>query len=102
MNIKRAIVIGTASVLAAGGVAAMANPAMADNNVTSDVVQAVGMPASGVCTAITQTDLNWAGVQSGGWTAGWGDWLNGGKGGKACVRTLTYSNSTGTWSVLAS
>jgi len=99
MNIKRAMVIGTASVLAAGGAAAMATPAMAEG--TSDVVQAVAMPASGSCTAISQADLNWAGVPGGGWTAGWGDWLNGGKGGKACVRTLTYTESTGTWSVLA-
>jgi len=99
MNIKRAIVIGTTSVLAVGGVAAMAAPAMADDN--SDVVQAVGMPASGSCSAVSLPALNWAGVQGDGWTAGWGEWLNGGKGGQACVRTLTYNNSTQTWSVVA-
>jgi hypothetical protein len=31
----------------------------------------------------------WPGVPDGSWHVGWGQWLNGGKGGTACLRTVT-------------
>jgi len=99
MNIKKMTGLAAVGAIALGGVAVMASPAMADD--LSDVVQAVGMPASGTCDAITDTDLNWGGAASGGWAAGWGEWLNNGNGGAACVRTLTFNNSTQTWDVRA-
>ena len=96
MNTKRFAGIAAVSALALGGVGVLASPAMADE---APVIQAVGLPSSGTCASVTDTSLNWSGVASGGWTTGWGEWLNGGKGGVACVRTLTFDNSTQTWSV---
>jgi len=96
---KKIAGLAAVSALALGGVTMMASPAMADQ--PSDVIQAVGMPTTGTCLSVTDTALNWAGVASGGWTTGWGEWLNDGKGGVACVRTLKFDNSTQTWSVAA-
>ncbi len=100
MNTKRIAGIAAASSLALGGVAVLASPAMAaEGDLQTEVVQAVGLPVSGTCTAIDDASLNWGGVPSGGWSAGWGQWLNDGKGGAACVRTLKFAESTGTWFV---
>ena len=104
MNTKRIGRIAAASTLALVGVSALAVPAMADTSdgtEISDVQQAVGMPSAGTCTAVNDSTLNWAGVGGGGWSTGWGQWLNNGAGGLACVRTLTYNESTDTWSVAA-
>ena len=62
----------------------------------ADVIQQVGMPASG-CASIDMPLLNWAGVASGGWGASWAEWANRGQGGAVCTRTLSYSTSSGTW-----
>jgi hypothetical protein len=104
MSTRRLTLVAAASTIALAGAAALAAPAMAATDTTdttiTDVQQAVGMPASGTCDVADST-LDWAGVGSGGWTSGWGQWLNDGAGGLACVRTLTYSASTGTWSIAA-
>jgi hypothetical protein len=57
----------------------------------ANLLQQVGLPADGTCTSITDTTLNWAGVSSGGWASSWAQWMNGGKGGAVCNRTLVYS-----------
>lgn len=104
MNTKRLARIAAASSFALIGISAMAGPAMAaDSDTTgpSDVLQSVGMPASGTCAAVDDTGLDIAGVSSGGWAQGWGQWLNNGAGGVTCNRTLTYDNSSGTWVVAA-
>jgi len=63
------------------------------------VLQQFGMPSSGTCDASAPVMLNWGGVGSGGWGSSWAQWVNGGKGGAVCTRTLVYSNSASRWIV---
>ena len=63
------------------------------------VVQQFGKPASGTCDAAAPVTLNWGGAGSGGWGESWAQWVNGGKGGAVCTRTLVYSNNLGAWTV---
>lgn len=63
------------------------------------VVQQFGKPTSGTCDAAQPAGLSWAGVLTGGWGESWAEWMNGGKGGAVCTRTLVYSDSLGTWTV---
>ncbi len=63
------------------------------------VVQEFGKPAEVTCDAAAPEGLNWAGVPSGGWGVTWAQWLNEGKGGAVCSRTLAYSSNLGTWHV---
>lgn len=104
MNTKRLTRAALVSAVAVVGVATMATPAFAaddDDAAPVDVYQAVGMPASGTCEAIDDASLNWGDVNSGGWSVGWGQWLNDGAGGVACVRTLTYNEASESWEVVA-
>jgi hypothetical protein len=73
--------------------------ASAGSGAPAPVVQEFGLPASGTCAAAASKDLNWAGVPSGGWSVSWGQWMNGGRGGAVCTRTLTYSTLTSAWGV---
>ena len=101
---KKAAVMGSVAALAlvgAGFLAAPASAAETEETGIADVGQAVGLPASGTCADVDDADLNWSGVASGGWTAGWGTWLNDGAGGEACLRTLVYDENSDTWSVAA-
>lgn len=63
------------------------------------IVQQFGLPVSGTCDAAASKDLNWAGVSAGGWAISWGQWMNGGKGGAVCSRTLVYSATKAAWTV---
>ena len=63
-----------------------------------DVLQHVGLPKSGSCADVDDSMLNWAGVNSGGWTPSWAQWINEGSGGAICGRTLYYAPS-GRWAV---
>lgn len=63
-----------------------------------DVLQHVGLPASGSCADVDDSKLNWAGVSGGGWTPSWAQWVNNGSGGAICGRTLYYAPS-GRWAV---
>ncbi len=104
MIAKRVAGVAAASVLGFGAVGLMAGPAFAEDaesTTPADVQQAVGMPASGTCDAITDPALNWGDAPSGGWVSSWGQWLNDGAGGAACVRTLTYNADTALWEVAA-
>lgn len=64
----------------------------------ADVIQQVGASPDGSCT-ITDAALNIGGAESGGWGASWAQWMNEGKGGAVCTRTLTYSANSGHWVV---
>jgi hypothetical protein len=63
------------------------------------VMQQFGMPASGACDAAAPIVLNWGGAGSGGWGNSWAEWMNSGRGGAVCTRTLVYSNALGHWIV---
>lgn len=63
------------------------------------VMQQFGMPVSGTCDAAAPIVLNWGGAGSGGWGNSWAEWMNGGRGGAVCTRTLVYSNALGYWAV---
>jgi hypothetical protein len=63
------------------------------------VLQQFGMPASGTCDAAAPIVLNWGGAGSGGWGNSWAEWMNSGRGGAVCTRTLIYSNALGHWIV---
>lgn len=57
------------------------------------IVQQFGKPTTGTCDDAAPTDLDWAGVTSGGWSPSWAQWMNDGAGGAVCGRTLVYSGS---------
>jgi len=63
------------------------------------IVQQFGRPVSGTCDAAAPESLNWAGVAGGGWGESWAQWVNVGKGGAVCTRTLMYSQSRAAWVV---
>ena len=63
------------------------------------IFQQFGLPESGTCDAAAPASLNWAGVPSGGWGISWAQWMNGGRGGAVCTRTLTYRVASGAWAV---
>ncbi len=63
------------------------------------VVQQVGKPVTGTCSDASASALNWSGVSSGGWSESWSQWMNDGRGGAVCTRTLVYSNEQGRWIV---
>lgn len=65
----------------------------------SDVLQQVGRPLGG-CAAISDPALNWSGVSSSGWGESWAQWVDGGRGGTVCSRTLAYSAASSSWFVL--
>ena len=62
----------------------------------ADVIQQVGRPTSG-CENLALPLLDWAGVSSGRWKSSWAEWVNGGRGGSVCTRTLAYSTNTNAW-----
>jgi len=61
------------------------------------IIQQFGKPRTGTCDAAAPQDLNWSGVASGGWGETWGEWMNDGKGGAVCSRTLVYSTNQARW-----
>jgi hypothetical protein len=63
------------------------------------IFQQFGKPAIGTCAEAASPSLNWAGVAGGGWGESWAMWMNGGRGGAVCTRTLTYLQTTGAWAV---
>ena len=72
-------------------------PSSGSGQAPPPVVQEVGMPTSG-CDELTLPELNWSGVGGGGWHRSWSAWLNDGRGGPVCSRTLVYT-SGGRWIV---
>ena len=95
MNKIAAAVVGLGA--GAAMTVALAVPAQANGR---PVYQQVDMPASGLCADVSApTSLNWSGVASGGWTKQWGAWVNSGRGGFACGRTLVLNNGTGRYQV---
>jgi hypothetical protein len=63
------------------------------------LIQQFGKPAAGTCDAVASPSLNWSGVASGGWGESWSEWMNDGKGGSVCTRTLVYSTNQSKWIV---
>ncbi|CAB4908671.1 unannotated protein [freshwater metagenome] len=63
-----------------------------------DLLQQVGAPSASACSTFIDTTLNWAGAPSGGWAPSWAQWVNQGKGGAVCSRSL-YWLSSGRWGV---
>jgi hypothetical protein len=60
-------------------------------------VQQFGKPAQGTCDAAQPSGLNWSGVASGGWSESWAEWVNNGRGGPVCTRTLIYRPQLSAW-----
>ena len=65
------------------------------------VLQQVGSPADGQCTSVSDPTLNWGGAGAGGWGRSWAQWMNDGRGGSVCTRTLAYSHGAGHYVVAA-
>lgn len=63
------------------------------------VLQQFGRPASDTCDAAAPATLNWAGVAGNGWTPSWSEWMNGGRGGAVCTRTLVYNTQQARWTI---
>lgn len=83
--------------ISAGGGGSTSNSA--SSTAPAPVFQQFGKPTVGTCDAVAPASLNWSGVTSGGWGESWSEWMNGGRGGAVCTRTLVYSNSLGNWVV---
>lgn len=60
-----------------------------------DVLQQVPLDANGSCAAVDAARHNIGGAGAGGWGTSWAQWVNDGRGGAVCTRTLTYSTSAG-------
>jgi hypothetical protein len=65
----------------------------------SPIFQQFGKPTTGACDAAAPATLNWSGVASGGWGESWAQWMNNGRGGAVCTRTLVYSTNQSKWIV---
>ena len=63
------------------------------------VLQQVPVPATGTCSDVDDSQYNWGGAGSGGWSESWAQWANAGSGGAICTRTLIYNPSFGIWVV---
>jgi hypothetical protein len=62
-----------------------------------DMIQEVGMPASGSCDAVNDTGMDFGTKLTGGWKQSWSEWPNDGKGGLVCGRALHYSLALHQW-----
>jgi hypothetical protein len=80
-------------------VVALSAPAPAQVSTPAPLIQQFGKAASGTCDSAAPEDLNWSGVESGGWGESWAEWMNGGNGGAVCTRTLVYSTAQSKWVV---
>ena len=63
------------------------------------VIQQFGRPLTVTCDTAASESLNWWGVASGGWSQSWATWMNDGRGGAVCTRTLRYSTVQSQWIV---
>lgn len=91
----------TISFSASGGGGGGGGGTTTSSDAPAPVVQQFGLPTAGTCDAAASKDLNWAGVASGGWATSWGQWMNVGKGGAVCTRTLFYNTRIAAWAVQA-
>jgi hypothetical protein len=66
----------------------------------TQIVQQVGMPATGTCDAIEDAQLKYGTELVGGWTPSYAEWPRDGMGGPVCTRTLYYDPNTEVWSIL--
>lgn len=71
----------------------------ASSSAPPPIFQQFGQASSGTCEAVAPASLNWSGVASGGWSESWAQWMNDGRGGAVCTRTLVFSTSMGAWTV---
>lgn len=69
------------------------------NQAPAPVLQQFGMPATGTCEDVASPELNWAGVDAGGWGVSWAQWMNDGNGGPVCSRSLVYNTVLAKWMV---
>lgn len=75
------------------------NPVSVAETLHPDILQQVGIPESMTCAAFRDDSLNWSGVSGEGWSTSWAQWVNDGKGGAVCTRTLVYTANR-QWSVV--
>jgi hypothetical protein len=61
------------------------------------VLEQFGRPIVGLCTDAVPEHINVAGAPRGGWGESWAQWMNGGRGGAVCTRTLVYSAAQSKW-----
>ena len=62
------------------------------------VLQQFGKPVVGLCADEAPKHTQLPGAPTGGWSESWAQWMNDGKGGAVCTRTLIYS-PRGMWVV---
>lgn len=91
----RGFIVGTITTGASSG--GSSSSSSSSSSAPAPVVQEFGTPASGTCVDAAPATLNWGGASSGGWSESWAQWMNGGRGGAVCTRSLVYSTSSGRW-----
>jgi hypothetical protein len=89
--------VTTIGSLSSGG--GSSSSSSSSSSAPAPVVQEFGKPLSGTCADAAPATLNWGGASSGGWSESWAQWMNGGRGGAVCTRSLVYSTSSGRWGV---
>lgn len=70
-------------------------PADGSDGTPPPVYQGLPLPGSGSCADVKDADYAWGTGLTGGWQKAWEPWVNEGKGGWACVRTMAYAG--GEW-----
>jgi len=63
-----------------------------------DVLQQTGVPNSGQCADVDDSDARFLGY-TGGWSKSWAEWINQSAGSEVCTRTLTYQAGTRQWRI---
>jgi len=64
-----------------------------------DVLQQVGVPASGACADVPHDTGHVDGFPYGGWGLSWSRWIYSGTGGPVCTRELYFNQSAQEWRV---
>lgn len=75
------------------------DPVEATQAAPAALLQQIKEPVEGCSAFRAGAELNWAGVDGGGWGSSWAQWANDGAGGAVCTRTVEYSANEGRWHV---
>ena len=81
-------------------VAEAATEPESDLAIVNPLLQQVGLPGSGDCEQVDDSDLGWGTGLSGGWGKSWAQWVNGGMGGPVCTRAFVFQRGVQRWSIL--
>jgi len=90
--------LGGSFTVAVGGSSPSPSPSSGSSTPgPSPIIQQFGHTVGTTCDEAAPSELDWAGVSSGGWGRSWAQWMNVGLGGEVCSRTLAYDAASARW-----